>query len=119
MKLSDALKARLKEALEKVQAIQAAVEASEAKEFTDVQAKEVDDLLKEADRLEAQIATAERTEKASARAASAPATSPTAAAMTQKAEARVREDLKADKQVALTMGAQFLAKHTGEHPLKI
>jgi len=52
MKLSDGLKARLKDILEKIQAIQAAVEASEAKEFTDAQAKEVDDFLKEVDRLE-------------------------------------------------------------------
>lgn len=119
MKLSDGLKARLKGVLEQIQAIQAAVEATEAKEFTDAQAKEVDDLLKEVDRLEIQIATAERTEKASAKAASAPATSPTAIAASQKAEARVKEDLKADKQVALSMAAQFVSKRTGEHALKI
>jgi HK97 family phage major capsid protein len=119
MKLSDGLKARRKDVLEKVQALQAAVEASESKEFTDAQAAEVDALLTENERLEKQIETAERTEKAAASASSVPATAPVGAAAGQKAEASPKEDLKADKQVALSMAAQFISKNTGEHPLKV
>jgi len=117
MRLSDKLKAKRAALLEKMEALLKAVQGSEAAEFTAEQAKEFDELEPEIKRLDGEVERAERAERMTASASSAPASQPTGEK--DKVPARPKEKIKADKKVALLMSAQLKGKLGGQHPLAV
>jgi HK97 family phage major capsid protein len=119
MKHSDALKAKLKQILENLQALQAQVEASETKELSEEQLAQVEKALEEEKRLVKQIEVADELDRATARASSVPASAPADARPGYKAEARPRVEMAPQKKLLLTTACQLKGYFTGQSTLKV
>lgn len=119
MKRSARLKEEHNAVLTQLEALLAAVEARDVKDFTTEEDTEFSALTAKAEKLKRDFDAALSAEKAVAEREAIPAHTPVERAAPGRVAATVKEQLPADRQVSLLAAGHIKSKQAGDHPLKI